>query len=185
MQRYKELKRLVTKLQPEKILEIGTWKGHRAISLCEGLDTFYVGFDLFQDGNEIIDRQESNGKGRSHLAGVDQALTDRNIRHELIKGNTNITLPEYINYTSHKFDFAFIDGGHSVETIENDWLCVKQLMNEGGVVVFDDYYQNMNKSFIDRFGANRVLEKYKLNYELSNSIDPVTGGGQVRTVKIL
>jgi|TARA_Y100000389_G_scaffold196881_1_gene230490 hypothetical protein len=41
------------------------------------------------------------------------------------------------------------------------------------------------KSFIDRFGANRVLEKYKLNYELSNSIDPVTGGGQVRTVKIL
>lgn len=185
MQRYKELKRLVAELRPKKILEIGTWKGHRAISLCEELDTFYVGFDLFEEGNEIIDQQESNGKGRSNLASVSQVLTDKNIKHELVKGNTNITLPMYVNSTSHKFDFAFIDGGHSIKTIENDWLCVKQIMMEGGVVVFDDYYQNMKKSFIDNFGANRVIEKYNLKYELSKSSDPVTGGGNVRTAKIL
>jgi len=185
MQRYKELKSLVTELRPKKILEIGTWKGHRAVSFCEGLDTFYVGFDLFEEGNDIIDQQESNGKGRSNVSDVSKLLTGKNIKYELIKGNTNITLPEYVNFTSNKFDFAFIDGGHSVETIENDWIYVKQLMNDDGVVVFDDYYQNMKKTFIDNFGANRVLEKYKLNYELSKSIDPVTGGGYVRTAKIL
>jgi len=37
-------------------------------------------------------------------------------------------------------DFVFIDGGHSIKTICNDWHYVQKIMNQHTIVLFDDYW---------------------------------------------
>ena len=51
------------------------------------------------------------------------------------------TLPE-VSKNLPQMDFIYIDGGHSLETIKNDWDYTKNLMHKGTIVLFDDYWQN-------------------------------------------
>ena len=37
-------------------------------------------------------------------------------------------------------DLVFIDGGHSIETIENDWKFTQKLMDKETIVIFDDFW---------------------------------------------
>jgi hypothetical protein len=39
----------------------------------------------------------------------------------------------------HKWDFLFIDGGHSLATVSADWANVQPLLHRKSVVYFDDY----------------------------------------------
>ena len=172
--RYQELAKLVEKLNPESILEIGTFDGGRALSLCKG-GASYVGFDLFEEATIETDKTEKNVKAHHSMESVSDKLKAAGIVHSLVGGNTRKTLPAYISETNRRFDFAFIDGGHSIETIQSDWFHVKQLMNPGATVVFDDYYEEIPT---DQYGANSVVDK--LNYTLSEMADPVKGGGRTR-----
>ena len=104
---------------------------------------------------------------------VKARILEAGINAELIQGNTRETLPDY---NGEEFDFAFIDGGHSIETIQSDWENVKRLMRPGGLVVFDDYYEGPIDT--DQFGANKVVECLK--HELGTRADPVAGGGKTR-----
>ena len=53
------------------------------------------------------------------------------------------------------FDFAFIDGGHSVETIKNDYEWVSENIDKGGMIIIDDYYDPEVKGF----GCNFLVDK--------------------------
>lgn len=176
MNRYTELTNLVRKEKPKHILEIGTWNGNRAISLCRLNNSTYTGFDLFEEATKETDELEKNVKKHNAKDLVLQKIKSNRIVCELIQGNTNITLPEYVKVNSPKFDFAFIDGGHSVETIQNDWDNVQKLMLPGSLVVFDDYYENC--SDLDIWGANKVIEN--LDYSLGECRDSVVTGEFVR-----
>ena len=58
----------------------------------------------------------------------------------LIQGNTNESLPEFIkNNPEFKADFIYIDGGHALETVENDWFYCSKFMHKNTIVLFDDY----------------------------------------------
>jgi len=175
MNRYNELLKLVRLEKPKNILEVGTWNGNRAIELCQ-FGASYTGFDLFEEATSELDVLEKNVKNHNSLKAVRQKLKRAGIKASLVKGNTNESLPEFVASSSEKFDFAFIDGGHSVDTIRNDWENVKQLMYTGALVVFDDYYENCYD--LDTWGANSVIEN--LNYTLGDSIDPVITGERVR-----
>ena len=84
----------------------------------------------------------------------------------LYKGFTHDTLPKFID-KKLKVDFIFIDGGHSIETIKNDWLNVSKMMHEKTIVVFDDFYHD-DKELVKSFGCNDVIlnldKKYKVTY---------------------
>jgi len=125
-------------------MEIGTHSGKNAQRLSETCK-FYYGFDLWEEAKSY----EHNGKG---VADMNLAKSRIKCPHELIKGDTRVTLPEFLK-RGVKVDFAFIDGGHSVETIQSDWDCVKQMLNPGAIVVFDDYYDPPKK-----YGANEVVK---------------------------
>ena len=63
-----------------------------------------------------------------------------------------------------KIDFAFIDGGHSVKTIKNDWRYTSQLIHNKSIVIFDDFYVN---SKIRNFGCNKIITKLDKKYNAS------------------
>ena len=140
--RYYCLAKEIAKLKPNTILEIGTHNGRSAaIKLEEAVKhnsaVKYFGFDLFEDMTEELAVEEHHGKKLPSMSIASQKLARYNVA--FIKGNTKETLAEF----SHEepIDFVFIDGGHSVETIQSDWDNVKRLISDSSVVIFDDYYK--------------------------------------------
>ena len=161
--RYAELYKLVDKYKPQTICEIGTWKGMRARKMLRHASYFhknphYIGYDLFDDATEELNKKEWNGKGNYTIKVVDDYINQYNTNEKLNatwklhKGNTNDILVDTV------VDFAFIDGGHSVETIANDYSKLK----DSKVIVFDDYYMpgQDDKVHVDinLWGANKLVD---------------------------
>lgn len=147
--RYDRLIALATQKKPDVLIEIGTHKGARA-KLLKAHCKKYYGFDLWESGNDVTDKRESNGKGRSTKAQAEQALAGADF--ELIAGDTRETLPAFWE-RGIEVDFAWIDGGHSIETIDSDWRWIRRMLAPGAVVVFDDYYTPERAGF----GCNVIV----------------------------
>lgn len=138
--RYQQLIGLIAHHKPRSIVEVGTWNGDRAVAMIQEArrhqeHVTYDGFDLFEEATAETDAIELNVKPHNPVeevgARMQAALKDLNgVEVNLHRGNTRETLPEMAP------DFAFIDGGHSVETIASDYSRLKNAK----VVVLDDYY---------------------------------------------
>lgn len=139
MSRYQTLLEIVRDEKPEHVVEIGTWNGKRAIEMMAVSNCYYTGFDLFEDATEETDKKEFNVKPHNEMVEVARSIEQAGFsRFALVRGNTNKTLWEW---KGEPFDFAFIDGGHSVETIQNDYEWVAQNIKKGGTIILDDYYE--------------------------------------------
>lgn len=134
--RYDQIVPILERKKPAVSVEIGVHKGHRARIIAQHSQMYY-GFDLWEMGDEALDKAEYNGKGRSLKQHAKDSLAGRN--YELIQGNTLETLPEFLK-RGVLVDFAFVDGGHSKPTIASDWHWLRQMLAPGAIVVFDDYY---------------------------------------------
>jgi hypothetical protein len=128
------------------MIEIGVWRGDRAVRfLTHGEQLVeYVGFDLFEGMTDELHEKEGMAacffqymdKVQERLLSVSRPETIVS----LIKGNTKQTLPEFTASCQNCYDFIFIDGGHSLDTIENDWKYASLALAPDGVCIFDDYY---------------------------------------------
>lgn len=178
--RYRLIPFLIDAVQPQSIIEVGTWNGHRARQMLSRAllhkdSVNYLGFDLFEAGSTDDDVREKNVKPHFSLEAVNATLVDfcesnSGATFQLVPGDTRKTLKEC------RADLVFIDGGHSVETIRSDYAGVAG----SRYVLFDDYYHgDIN---IDRFGANLLVSS--LDHLEFSERDPVAGGGQVSMVLV-
>ena len=88
---------------------------------------------------------------------VENKLKVTKSKINLFQGDTLKTLPENISQLP-KMDFVFLDGGHSLKTIANDWHYVQQLMHDQTVVIFDDYWNREDagaKPIIDNIDPSK------------------------------
>ena len=63
-----------------------------------------------------------------------------------------------------KIDFVFLDGGHHYETVKNDLMNCKEVLENNGTILCDDYdlsYAPGVKKAIDEF-----IDKNNYNFEL-------------------
>ncbi len=162
--RYHHLFDEIERLNAAIILEVGTWNGERALKMIAKAQTggkivHYIGFDLFEDLSEEMYRYELS-KRPPTLRDVKEKLEKTGAKVTLVKGNTLETLPEFVK-NKQVVDFIFIDGGHHVDTVRNDWNAVKELMGERTVVIFDDYWRNRNdqsaKPVVDAIDTQKYL----------------------------
>lgn len=146
----KDFYELFDQYEISSVGEIGTHSGKTASQilnylLSKNIPITYTGYDLFDEANESTNKEEVNGKGvGSYQRAVTklQKLKKRhqdNFQYELIKGNTKDTL------IPTNFDFVYIDGGHSYDTVKHDYSMVK----DSKIIVFDDYHLDGVKKFID------------------------------------
>ena len=126
-------------------MEIGVWNGEHAFQMIrEAKKIFppeeveYYGFDLFELMDSDTYAEEVSKKPPS-LETVKNKLEKTNARIHLYKGATKQTFPKVVKELP-KMDFVFIDGGHSIETIKNDWEYTQQVMDNHTIVIFDDYW---------------------------------------------
>ena len=154
--RYKVLLDIVREAQPYHVVEIGTWNGKRACEFMAVTDCFYTGFDLFEEANRDLDAQELNVKAHNEIVEVAKRIEMAGLsKFALFRGNTRETLPDWIDNHYKPFDFAFIDGGHSVETIKSDFDYIYENIDDGGIIILDDYY----KPEVEGFGCNFLEDK--------------------------
>jgi len=149
-------------IKPNVICEIGTHDGKSAIQFvdyCIKLNPklSYVGFDVFDDvqDNDKFHEKEINGKGAGKMRVAKNNLKHRQHHHKkfkfkLVKGLTQDTL------TQASYDFVYIDGGHSYETVKHDYYKV----SGSKVIVFDDYQTEGVKQFVDELIRKEKLTEY-------------------------
>ena len=143
--RYDQLFDEIKIIKPVNIMEIGVWVGDRAKKMIKLASQFnptqsvnYYGFDLF----EIMDNAKFKteiSKQPPNLEYIKNKLKETSASINLFKGDTTETLPKFVKQLP-PMDLIFIDGGHSLETIANDWLYTSKLLHTGSVVIFDDYW---------------------------------------------
>lgn len=175
--RYDQLLNLIHVFQPQTFIEVGVWNGHNAIRMLKTAKQYhefvrYTGYDLFEDGTAELDAAELNVKTHNKAEEVGKLIAEKTACDvTLIRGNTRATL------AAHTYaDFAFIDGGHSIETIESDY---RNLMNSG-IILLDDYYTPDETGAcpdVNKYGCNKLVHLHIKNYRILPHKDRVQGGG--------
>jgi predicted O-methyltransferase YrrM len=162
--RYDQLFREIETQRPARIMEIGTWNGNNAKKMITTAAKFrgvteieYYGFDLFEGMTEALYEKEVS-KVPPTLQQVEARLKQTGAKITLYKGNTNTVLPEVIERLP-SMDLVFIDGGHSVTTIANDWNALAPQLGPETIVIFDDYWTNRTdagcKPVVDSINSQR------------------------------
>ena len=166
--------------KPKNFLEIGVFHGVTARNVCEllhsihGNDFKYVGLDLFgestENENEVIPNTKFNNPLKKiyfeYILRQDPYSVDavafllkkfkENIH--LIKGNSNLLLKKM---DMSQIDYVFLDGGHAYETVKNDLLYSKPVLENNGTILCDDYNLSQApgvKQAIDEFVRDNNLK---------------------------
>lgn len=197
--RYARIIEEIRNLRAWRLLEVGTWNGDRAIQMMDAAlensgHVRYFGFDLFEDMTESKSATEFNVKApmaedqvSAKLAAWIAAEPRGKKTFLLRKGDTAETLPAFLEeHGPALVDFAWIDGGHSLETIRRDWLAVAPMVRPGGIILLDDYYEDVPGAD-GRFGCNQLVEDLQAGdhgVDIGTDRDPVKGGGTVRIVRV-
>jgi hypothetical protein len=188
--RYQQLLEIVKFYKPKTIVETGTWNGGRAIQMAvaafQSTDkVHYLGFDLFEDATAESDDYEMNTKAHNSIEAVRQRLTDfaekmkaegKSFTFKLHKGDTKKTLSSC--KAIKKADFAYIDGGHSYETVKSDFENLKHVP----ILVFDDYFSEDQNGVLPaekNLGVNKLMKEIEAYGKVVlPSNDAVFGGGR-------
>ncbi len=188
--RYKHLFEIVDRCKARRIMEIGTWKGEHSVKMINTTkkhwlpeEIEYYGFDLFENINEETIIAEVSKKPPS-MNEVKQKLEKTGAKIKLYRGNTLHTLPEAVKNLP-KMDFIFIDGGHSIETIQNDWEYSKRLIHNQTVVIFDDYWNTENS---ENSGCNKTIDsidRNKFSVEILQPMDKFEKGRGVLCINFV
>ncbi len=183
MSRYEQLLTIIDLVRPKSIVEVGTWKGRNAIAMISCAQKYhdvveYIGYDLFEDATAETDASEFNVKAHPTMDGAFRKIKKYcpKAKINLIKGNTRDTLKSVVA------DLAFIDGGHSIETIINDYNALK----ESKTIVFDDYYGSDvagNCPDINTVGCNYIMDK--IPHIILPQTDNLKDGGLNQMVMVI
>lgn len=148
-------------IKPKTVCEIGTHDGKSAVQFIDYCITLnpklkYYGYDVFDAvaNNEEFHKREINGKGAGNYRRARRSLLHRQGKYKqfefkLYKGFTQDTLKETT------YDFVYIDGGHSYETVKHDYYKVK----DSKIIVFDDYQTEGVKQFFDELVIKENLQQ--------------------------
>ena len=163
----------ILKKKPRTFLEVGVFHGVTARNICELLshlhknDFKYIGVDLFEENYENKDEIIPNTKFSNPLKTIffryikrqnpysKEAVQDLLSKFKnnvyLIKGNSNKLLKEI---DMSKIEYVFLDGGHDYNTVISDLNNCKEVIENKGTILCDDYdlgYAPGVKKAIDEF----------------------------------
>jgi predicted O-methyltransferase YrrM len=123
-----ELERLVAlheELQPKRVLEIGAWHGGT------------LRFWLRPHGSKVVVIDDEMRRAADWEEWAEAAGSDL----YLLQGTSQDARVVHAAATLGPYDFVFIDGDHTYDSVRADWENYSPLVVPGGVVVFHDIYE--------------------------------------------
>ena len=169
---------LIKENKPSNFLEIGVLEGATSRNICELLNIInngnfkFTGVDLF--GGEVENNNEEeftpiSNKISNPLKWIYFNLilkvnpnSEKGVRFLLKKFQNSINL--YKGYSKEilrkidleNFDFVFLDGGHSYETVKEDLKILLAGLNKNSIIVCDDYN-------LLQYGVKKAVDEIKDN----------------------
>jgi len=130
---------LVKNKRPKNVLEIGMSEGTSTLAICKAFKDFKMeshltSIDPFQssrDNNMGVKNIENNNLSKYHT---------------LIEGYDYIILPTLLS-ENKSFDMIFVDGSHLYDYIMLDQFYATLLLNQNGVLIYDDYPRESTESW--------------------------------------
>ena len=119
------LYKLVKKLKPDRVLEIGRHRGGSVVIIASALAA-----------KAVVDSVDIKPENDNALSIVLNHL-GLSFKANLIVGTT-ADLKNYLNY----YNLIFIDGDHSYAGVSADYLFAKKTLKKNGCLVFHDYNEN-------------------------------------------
>jgi hypothetical protein len=133
---------LARRMQPHRVVEIGTFDGNTALQLAlntrEDARIFTLDLPLGVEGVEENDRYDlkyisSDLRKRRRFIGTD-------VEAKITQCYGNSLTYDFAKFAEDgKPDYIFIDAGHSYECVRNDSEKSMSILADGGVLVWQDY----------------------------------------------
>lgn len=126
--------RIFNRADPVRILEIGSWEGRSTLFLLSYFTQGHLtAVDTWAGSkyHHYRDLQDLEARFDANLAPCAARLTKR-------KGSSLHVLPQLLD-EEQKFDVVYVDGSHFADDVLTDGITAWRLLNEGGVLIFDDF----------------------------------------------
>jgi len=144
----------VDKLQPERILEIGTYSG----------GSLYVWLRLISADGMVVSVDLPNGYPDCNVALYNSWLIGTQQLH-LIRQDSHdqqTLLKVMLALGENCFDLLFIDADHSYEGVKQDWTWYSPLVEHGGIIALHDIAAKHQNQSID---VIRFWREIRDNYD--------------------
>ena len=141
------LRSLISNIAPKNIMETGTYMGVSSIWIASGMIEYSNHnklhcVDLF---NPISDNPWCPGVSLNDP----HEFASKHIRRagfgdtiELHRGNSRIIAPKVAESIGGPIDFALIDGVHTIEGVEEEFLLIEPYISTGGYILLHDVFPN-------------------------------------------
>ena len=141
---------LLRKVNPTRILEIGSYEGKSTTFIVECLgninDLEIHCIDSWEGGTEHRQGEPAGSNMREVEARFEHNMkiainkSTRAVKLEVHRGLSKRELPKLVaNGMQGYFDFIYIDGSHQAPDVLLDAILGFELLRKGGVMAFDDY----------------------------------------------
>lgn len=208
LRRYEQLVDHLKRVPARQIVEVGTWNGRRAqemalAALNPSRQVHYVGFDLFEaltdedleaefskrpPSRADVARELRTLSCRLRLQSALPGAQSRCLTFDLVPGYTRDSMPRFRSaHPDFRTTFAFIDGGHKVETVANDWEHCSAMLADEGTIFLDDFYEE-DSELTTSFGCNQLVAALAAGREWNVDVLPLTDHapdiGSIRIVQV-
>ncbi len=166
--------KLVEKVRPKLIIEVGTWKGGSAIEMAGHLqrlkladatilciDTWLGALEMWGD-QEDTDRFGSLNLKHGYPQLYYQFLA--NVCHHGMQSRIiplplpSVTAAQWLSLRGVRADLIYVDGSHEEEDVYADLADYWDLLAQGGVIFGDDYCWTGVKMAVDQFTSEKRLK---------------------------
>lgn len=134
--------RLLEDLKPQKILEIGCFKGETTCYLLQKLSgQGNIEIDCVDPWEDYTEPGGQNMKDieKQFDTNLKAALQNYPAKVQKYKAKSDFVLPDLLASRSKKYDLIYVDGSHFGADVLFDAVMAFKLCNVGGTIIFDDY----------------------------------------------
>jgi predicted O-methyltransferase YrrM len=126
------LKRVTDELRPERTVELGSWRGANAMLLSMVTSKVTVSLDIEDYGG----REEMCRMARDH---------GRTLWFYLESARDPKTVEHVMKVLEGPIDLLFIDDGHCIEEVTEEYQLWTPMVKKGGWIAFHDINQDANQ----------------------------------------
>ncbi|PWU05250.1 MAG: class I SAM-dependent methyltransferase [Verrucomicrobia bacterium] len=154
-----------------RCLEIGSWEGRSSLYIarnyCNGPDSRLYCIDTWEGSKEHSDELRIGLYERFLGNTKDLRKKKRIVAHRGYSKEVLLELSAKINKgKGRKFNFIYIDGSHEAKDVLMDAVLAWELLEEGGILIFDDYGWCGDSHHCPKPAIDGFLACYKTMYEI-------------------